>query len=209
MSAADELRRVLEDARAAGFLGPGPVDAHLRHAEGFAELAEAVCEGPPARFVDLGTGGGVPGLVLAAAWPDARAAFVESNRRRGEALRWAVVRIGLEDRAEVLEARAEEVARDPGYREGFDLVSARSFAAPAATAEIAAGLVVVGGVVVVSDPPDSDPDRWPAAGLAQLGFEAADHRMAAEAHFVVLRKVAAVDGRFPRATGRPAKRPLW
>jgi 16S rRNA (guanine527-N7)-methyltransferase len=205
----EELRRILDDAKDAGFLGPGPVEAHVEHATGFAEVAMAVLGRAPASFADLGTGGGVPGLVLATSWPEARCSFVESNRRRCEALRWAVVRLGLEGRAEVIEERAEIVGQDPAHRERYDLVSARSFAPPAPTAEIAAGLVAVGGIVVASDAPNPDPERWPDPNVAQLGFEAASRRTAVDAHFVVLRKATPTADEFPRKVGRPTKRPLW
>ena len=71
-------------------------------------------------------------------------------------------------------ARAEDVAHEPDLREAADLVTARSFAAPAITAEIATGLVAPGGWVIVSEPPGSDPDRWPEADLAGFGFGPAE-----------------------------------
>jgi 16S rRNA (guanine527-N7)-methyltransferase len=207
--ATEELRRLLEESRSAGFLGPGPVEPHLRHAEGFARVVEGALGREPAGFVDLGTGGGVPGLVLALRWPASGGAFVESGRRRCVWLRAALERLGAAARVEVLESRAEVVARSPEHRERFEAATARSFAGPAATAEIAAGLVAVGGALVVSEPPDADEARWPAAGLARLGFGPAEPVVAAQAHFVVVRKAAVAPESYPRAVGRPAKRPLW
>ena len=75
----DELSRILDDARDAGFLGPGPVESHIEHAAGFGEIAEAALGRNPESFVDLGTGGGVPGLVLAARWSEARCVFIEKS----------------------------------------------------------------------------------------------------------------------------------
>jgi 16S rRNA (guanine527-N7)-methyltransferase len=208
-TAQDDLRRVLEGAREAGFLGPGPVETHIAHASGFAEAAVAALGRAPEKFLDLGTGGGVPGLVLAQRWTGAAGVFVDSARRRCAALREAVQALGLGDRIEVLEERAEGVAHPGEYRAGFGVVTARSFGAPAVTAEIASGLVAVGGVLVVSDPPDPGPERWPAAKLEALGFGAPEAFEHPHGHFVVIRKVAPTPERFPRAVGRPAKRPLW
>jgi 16S rRNA (guanine527-N7)-methyltransferase len=206
---ADELQRILEDARDAGFLGPGPVASHLEHAVGFAEVAEGALGAAPGSFVDLGTGGGVPGLFLASRWPNARGILVESNGKRSEALRWALVRLGFDGRITVVEERAEVVGRDPAKREQFQLITARSFAPSAPTAEIGSALAEVGGVLVVSEPPEADPDRWPAVNLRQVGLGPAEIRSAAGAHFAVLAKVEPVSEEYPRRVGRPMKRPLW
>jgi 16S rRNA (guanine527-N7)-methyltransferase len=205
----DALRPILEEARSAGFLGPGPVETHLDHAAGFAAAAEDALAHRPANFVDLGSGGGVPGLVLALTWPDARGVLIEARRRRCLFLSEAIRRIGADHRVEVVERRAEDVGRDPEYRESFELATARSFAPPAATAEIAAGLVAVGGVVVVSEPPDPDPDRWPLPALAEVGFGPAAVQVNGDAHYATIRKGTAAPDRIPRAVGRPGKRPLW
>jgi 16S rRNA (guanine527-N7)-methyltransferase len=208
-SATRPLLEILERARAAGFLGPGPVEAHIAHSAGFVEAAEAVLGREPASFADLGCGGGVPGLAMSLQWAAARGVLVESARRRSGALRDAIMSLGLEHRVEVLEERAELVAQRGAYRERFEVVTARSFAEPAVTAEVGAGLVTVGGVLVVSEPPHPSADRWPISGLRELGFRAAEPVERAQAHFVVLRKVAPAPERFPRPVGRPAKRPLW
>ena len=209
-AAADEvLRAVLEGARTAGFLGPGPVEPHLRHARGFGEAVEDALERSPANFADLGSGGGIPGLVLALRWPDSHGALVDSARRRCAALREAVDRLALDPRIEVVEDRGEAVGRAEEFRERFDVVTARSFAEPPVTAEIGAGLVGAGGILVVSEPPEVDDARWPVAGLAEVGFAPAVHARFADSHFVVIRKVGPVPDRYPRPVGRPGKRPLW
>ncbi|HEV7525547.1 MAG TPA: RsmG family class I SAM-dependent methyltransferase [Acidimicrobiia bacterium] len=205
----DDLRLVLERARIAGFLGPGPVEPHIRHSEGFAAAAEDALDRPPTEFADLGTGGGIPGLVLGVRWADSRGAFIETGQRRCAWLREAVQELGLGGSVSIVEDRAEAVGRTEDSREAFELVTARSFAGPAVTAEIAAGLVRVGGVLVVSEPPDRDPDRWPSDGLQGLGFAPAQPVEVSGAHFVVVRKTESTPERFPRGIGRPTKRPIW
>jgi 16S rRNA (guanine527-N7)-methyltransferase len=203
------MRAVLERARQTGFLGPGPIEAHFGHAQGFAVAAEDARGGAPASFADLGTGGGVPGLVLADRWIRSEAVLVEVGRRRAEFLREAAADLGLGSRVQIREERAEALGRDPALREYFELVTARSFAAPSVTAEVAAGLVAVGGLLVVSEPPETDESRWPGDPLRLLSFGPAQVVEIGEAHFATLPKVAAVSDRYPRAVGRPAKRPLW
>ena len=191
---------VLEEARALGFLGPAPVGPHVEHARGFAAAAGA----PPGRACDLGSGGGLPGLVLALGWPASSWVLLDANRRRSAFLARAVASLGLEQRVEVHCARAEEAGREPGVRAAFDLVVARSFGPPPATAECAAPLLRVGGRLVVSEPPEPA-ERWPAAGLALLGLR----RLPGPPAYAVLEQAEPCPDRFPRRTGIPAKRPLF
>jgi 16S rRNA (guanine527-N7)-methyltransferase len=162
---APPLSEVLDEAKHLGLLGPGPVADHLAHAEGFVTAAAT----PPRRFLDLGSGGGVPGLVLAHAWPGAEGVLLDGSERRAAFLRRAVLALELGTRLEVVSARAEQAGRDARWRGGFDRVVARSFGPPAMTAECGAPFLAVGGDLLVSDPPDGE-DRWPAAGLARLGL---------------------------------------
>jgi 16S rRNA (guanine527-N7)-methyltransferase len=201
------LLGVLERARERGALGPGDVARHLEHARGFVEVATAALGGPPARAADLGTGGGVPGLVLAVCWPASEVSLVESSIRRVEALRAEILTLGLQ-RCRVLEGRAEDLAHDPEHRERYDLVTARSFGPPAVTGEIAAGFVAVGGIAVVSEPPEGG-DRWPGEPLGGLGFSGASLAESSGSHFAGLRKIRAAPPDRPRRRGRAAKRPLW
>jgi 16S rRNA (guanine527-N7)-methyltransferase len=106
-------------------------------------------------------------------------------------------------------ARAEEAARAPQWRGSFDVVTARSFGPPAVTAECAVGFLRIGGALLVSEPPDPHPERWPADGLARLGLIAEPVPGTASAHLIRLRTSEAVDPRWPRRVGIPRKRPLW
>ncbi len=211
------LHAVLTEAREAGFLGPGPIEPQIRHAEGFTLIARRLSTGgpPSPRIVDLGSGGGLPGLVVAAGWPDARVVLVESARRRAGFLRAAVARLGLGDRVTVLEERAETCGRLDGLRGGFDGATARSFGRPAVVAECAAPLLKVGGWLLVSEPPpssgpDDDPEagRWPSGDLRVLGLEPGD-LVHEEFVYRTLWQRELCPDRFPRRIGVPAKRPLF
>lgn len=204
-----QLLDVLARAQSLRFLGPGDPAEHLTHALGFSDAVAAHIGTEPNRFCDLGTGGGVPGLVLAAVWGRSHGALIESAARRCAALEGWARELGMEDRLEVLHGRAEHWAHADGYRESFEVVTARSFARPSITAEIATGLVRVGGCLVVSDPPDAPSERWPAPGLGRLGLAPAQPLVERGAHFSCIEKVRAADPATPRSEGRPAKRPLW
>ena len=154
-----ELVGVLERSRALGFLGPGPVEAHIDHAEGFAAAYQMLSgPGAPGRFADIGSGGGVPALALAVLWPDSEVVLIDSMVRRTSALSEFVRALGLERRCRVITDRVEAVART-SLRGSFPLVTARSFGPPAVTAECGGPLVELGGWLIVSEPPLVDEGR--------------------------------------------------
>ena len=156
----------LDEARARGFVGGGQgLDALAEHARGFVgPIAEAT------RVLDLGSGGGVPGLVIAALRPDAVVTLLDASVSRTDWLRRVAGRLGWGDRVQVVTGRAEVLAHDDEWRGSQDAVVARSFAPPLVTAEVASAFLRVGGRLVVSEPPTHDPTRWPAAALTELGF---------------------------------------
>ncbi len=202
----------MEEARRLGLLGPGPVLPHLDHALGFGTAAlgaDMASSGWAGAGLDLGSGAGLPGLPLALVWPDSHWTLVDAGERRVEFLLGAVAALGVGDRVEVVEGRAEELAHDGRLRGGFDLVVARGFGPPAVTAECGAGFLAVGGQLVVSEPPGGRPDRWPATGLAPLGLELAGNVDTDGASYQVLRQGTPCPARYPRRTGIPTKRPLF
>ena len=198
------LEDVLERAHRLGFLGPGPIDPHVDHARAFARALTI----PPVRAADLGSGGGIPALVLALGWPDSRWTLIESRERRAVFLGEALSELGLAGRAEVLHRRAEDVGADPEHRGGYDLVTARSFGPPATTAECAAGLLRVGGTLLVSEPPEPRLNRWPKGPLARLGL-VPTRTIEGPPRLQVLRQDAPCADEFPRRSGRSKRQPLW
>ncbi|MCU0311532.1 MAG: class I SAM-dependent methyltransferase [Acidimicrobiales bacterium] len=195
-----DLTTVLEEAQAIGALGPGPIADHLAHAERFVHALGDTT----GRVLDLGSGNGLPGLVIAEQRPDLLVTLLDAQARRVEVLHTAVARLGLADRVTARHGRAEVVARLPGERGAYQAVVARSFGPPGVVAECAVGFLGPDGLLLVSEPPDAPP-RWPEEGLAELG----------------LRRGELVDGiqhlhatgpcpdRYPRRDGMPAKRPLF
>jgi 16S rRNA (guanine527-N7)-methyltransferase len=209
----DELDEILRQAQDLGMFGPGPVAEHRRHAEELSGLALSGLE--PERtiqFLDLGSGGGLPGLVLGWGLPTSDrmiGALLDSQHRRAAFLEEAVDRLGVAERIHIVLGRAEDAARDVAHRERYDLVVARAFGPPAVTAECAVAFLSPGGRLVVSEPPESDPARWDVDQLAALGLSPPELRAGAHAHAAVFHRHGDLDPRWPRRPGIPAKRPLW
>ena len=217
-SQATGLVGVLARSRELGFLGPGPLAEQIGHSRAFGELVrEALGAGGQdevERFLDLGAGGGLPGLVLLDEWPSATAVLIDAQERRCRFLTESLAELGWGHRVEVRCGRAEVLGRDPGLRGGFGLVVARGFGPPAVTAECAVGFLSPGGRLAVSEPPNDStagegPERWPEDGLRRLGFGAAMRFRSPLAGVACLNLEEPAENRWPRRDGVPGKRPLW
>ena len=200
------LTRALEESRARGFLGPGAVEPQITHAGGFVDAWNAHRADPPTTILDLGSGGGLPGLVLLDTWAHPTT-FLDSMEKRTnfllEVLSWDDVPSG----GSVWRGRAEVLARETRSDSRFSLVTARSFGPPSVTAECAVRFLHIGGLVIVSEPPEGS-DRWSDPGLDQLGLVSRG-TFRTSAGYKVMEKIRPTPLRFPRATGTPGKNPLF
>ena len=201
-----DLLVVLGDAQRRGLIGGHDLGPHVRQAEAFV----AVIGDDAAPVLDLGSGGGLPGLVVADRLPGTGLTLLDGSSERGAFLAEAVARLGVEDRVDVAVGRAEELGRRTERRGRYAVVVARLFGPPAVVAECAAPFLAVGGRLIVSEPPDADGSRWRhPAELAQLGLEDEGLTTQGDHRFQVLRAVGPCPDRFPRRTGIPTKRPLF
>ena len=213
MTGTADLVAVLERSRDLGLLGPGPVTDHIRHAEVFVEVLDDLDEdldgGGPSRFVDLGSGGGAPGLILGVAWGEAAGLLLDGQLRRVRFLADALETLGIDDRVAAVHGRAEALAHDPAVRQRADVVTARSFGPPGITAECAVGFLRPGGRLLVAEPPEDLEVRWPAEPLASLGLldEGVTRRPSGSVRS--LRLVGELDPAIPRRTAAMHRRPRF
>jgi 16S rRNA (guanine527-N7)-methyltransferase len=205
VSVSASIVEVLDDAQRRGFLGPGEIADFVDHALGYLDGIAFADRPREAEFADLGSGGGIPGLVLALELPGWRGHLVERGRARADWLTRSVARLGLDDRVTVHHEPAEVTGRG-ALRGACDVVVARSFARPAVAAECAAPLLRVGAQAVFSDLDQST--RWDEAVLGELGLVPVQAWAGKRGRYVALEQRRVCPPRFPRAPGVPARRPL-
>jgi 16S rRNA (guanine527-N7)-methyltransferase len=166
-------------------------------------------------IADLGAGAGFPGLVLAAALPEARVDLIESVARKAAFIAEAAAAGPIEN-ARAVRSRSEEWARaspPAGGREAYDAVVARAVGRLAVVAELASPLLREGGVLVAW--------RGRRHAAEESGLEAEAERLAMapervlavrpfpesrDRHLHVVRKVGPTPPRLPRRPGRAARR---
>ena len=130
--------------------------------------------------------------------------------KRAELLVWAIELLGLGERVTVEHRRSEHVSRvgEP-LRGACQLVTSRGFGAPPITAEAAAPLLREGGALVVSEPPGSEGERWPAEGVVRLGLSPQGVVRTDRAGYMVLTQAQPCPPEYPRAWKRQSRQPLF
>jgi 16S rRNA (guanine527-N7)-methyltransferase len=210
--ALEELVRLLGDPRApvAASTVPAARDVHIADSLSALALEPIRTAG---RIGDLGSGAGLPGLVIAAVMPDCRVDLIESASRKCAFLREAVERMGLSNAAVVCE-RSEEWAAGEG-REAYDAVTARAVGRLATLAELASPLLRDGGVLVAWKGGRSAEEEAEGARAAErVAMEPTEIRSmqpypaSRGRHIHLLRKNGPTPNGLPRRPGMAAKRPF-
>jgi 16S rRNA (guanine527-N7)-methyltransferase len=161
--------------------------------------------------VDVGSGGGLPGLPLKIARPGLSMTLVEADQAKAAFLVRACAALGLRD-VQVLARRAEEVGRDPVYRESFDVAVARALAPMPVLAELCLPLVLVGGRLLAQKTETEDVDGAQRA-IAIMGGKldrvvAAPSAARRSGTVVIVDKIRSTPPAYPRRPGVPARKPL-
>lgn len=162
------------------------------------------------RVVDVGSGGGLPGLPLKISRPDLSVTLVEADQSKAAFLVQACAELGLD--VEVFARRAEELGHEPPLRESFDLAVARALAPTPVLVELCLPLVRVGGKLLAQK---TDKEEAAAAeraiGLLGGSLEAivaAPSAARRSGTVMVVSKVKPTPAAYPRRPGVPARKPL-
>jgi 16S rRNA (guanine527-N7)-methyltransferase len=157
----------------------------------------------PESVVDVGSGGGSPGIPIAIA-AGIDVTLLEASAAKCDFLRRATAVLGLD--FPIVHERSEEYGRAAG-RDAFDLALARALAPPGAAAELCLPLVRVGGHVLLWTA-DTDVDTLQGVAAQVGGALAEAVAVRPNRHLILLAKRAPSPDRFPRRSGMATKRPL-
>lgn len=177
-------------------------------------LLERLKAGEAPRLVDVGSGGGMPGLPLKIVFPAVRLTLVESVNKKADFLRQTVEQLGLQN-VEVVAERAEVAARDPAHRDTYDWATARALGSLPVVVELCAPFLLPGGLLVALRGGDLEADLLAATpafhALKVWTRTPLPVELPGLPHgrgLIVGEKYAATPRAYPRRAGLPRKRPL-
>lgn len=166
-----------------------------------------------ARVLDLGTGGGLPGVPLKICVPEAELVLMDANKRKVSFLNMAILELNLNG-VQILHGRAEKYGRDPEWREKFDLVLAKAVTEAPALVELTLPLARLNGKVLLYKGPQGEDELSAANKALQLcggkQQNTWDYELPTgeKRKLILLEKTEYTPEAYPRREGRPEKRPL-
>ena len=161
------LEPVLLAAQKIGALSGAPIEQIISHALWFSKAIP----GSARRVIDLGSGAGVPGLIVALDRPELELVLVERRSGRTDSLTRSVIALNLGNRISVKCSEIDDLARDNKFFKQFDAAISRGLGPPLETLRLSRDLVKTGGVVIISEPPPSTQSRWNPIDVLNLGLE--------------------------------------
>jgi len=162
-------------------------------------------------LIDVGSGGGLPGLPLKIAVPELEVILLEADQAKAAFLLQACARLGLEG-VDVVAMRAEEAGHDARYRERFDLAVARALAPMPALVELCLPLVRIGGRLLAQKTDREDVSAAARAidtmGGSLRGVVPARSGIREAGTVVIVDKLLPTPAMYPRRPGVPARKPI-
>ncbi len=168
---------------------------------------------PKGNLLDVGTGGGFPGLVLKIVCPELKVTVMDSVAKKVVFLDHIIDTLKLEG-VESKWGRAEEFGRDPAFREQYDVVTARAVATMPVLAEFCLPFVKVGGLFIAQKGRDAKEIKNAEKVIEILGGKLEEIRKVKlpgddeNRNIAVIRKVRNTTQEYPRKPGIPEKRPI-
>lgn len=187
----------------------GPDGAWMRHVFDSLTLLPFITQAESERVIDIGSGGGFPGVVLAIVMQDVQFTLLEATGKKARFLEHAADALGLENLA-VVNDRAETIGRDrERYREGFDVVTARAVGPLPVLIELTAPLARPGGHVLAIKGERAQQEIDDAkAALHALHCSVADTHRTPTGTIVIIEKQRKTPKMYPRRPGEPKRAPI-
>jgi 16S rRNA (guanine527-N7)-methyltransferase len=165
--------------------------------------------GPGTSLIDVGSGGGLPGMVLAIARPALAVTLLEATGKKARFLEQTGHALGLENLTVLCERAESAGAAGSAQRERFDIVTARAVAPLRVLLELTVPFAKPGGLVIaVKGEKAGDELAAAASALRELSTAHEQTVRQPTASVVLLRKRAATSAKYPRRAGEPARSPL-
>ncbi|MEM6450078.1 MAG: 16S rRNA (guanine(527)-N(7))-methyltransferase RsmG [Cyanobacteria bacterium P01_D01_bin.105] len=197
-------------------LAPWLVDRGLADKDSQPEESQQLPDNSPLHIIDIGTGGGIPGIPAAIALTplaNIHLTLLDSTRKKVQFLKEICPQLNLH--ANCVAERAETLAHQPEHREAYDLALIRAVGPAATCAEYAIPFLKVGAQAVLFRGQWSTHDTDALMPIVELlGGEITDLKSwktpltGSDRHCIFIHKEAPTPSDFPRAIGIPAKKPL-
>lgn len=168
---------------------------------------------PSSKLMDVGTGGGFPGLALKIYFPELKVTLLDSSRRKVVFLNHIKTLLKFSN-VNVIWGRAEECGRDQKFREQYELVCSRAVAKMNSLVELCLPFVKIGGIFLAPKGKDLKEIENSKKVIELLGgkvekIERINYPCFKEArHVVLIKKTKEIPSKYPRRSGIPQKRPL-
>ncbi len=165
------------------------------------------------KIIDVGTGAGFPGLVIAAAYPDLSVTLLDSTGKKLKAVEAIAVAMGVEN-VEILHSRAEEAGKKAEYREQYDFATARAVAELRVLLEYTLPFVKKGGSFLSLKSITAKEEIESASGsLRVLGGEIEGVNEFAlpggdKRAIIKVKKISQTSPKYPRPSAQISKKPL-
>lgn len=165
------------------------------------------------RIIDIGTGGGIPGIPLAILCEELEVTLLDSELRKIEFCTMAVQKLGLQDRVTPICGRAEELAKTADYRGKYDAAVSRAMANGSMLTELSLPFVRVGGALLAMKGRGYDPtvERF-AEAAAVVGGELREpisYSLESEPKFLIcVAKTTEIPAQYPRRFAKIKRSPL-
>lgn len=166
------------------------------------------------KVIDIGTGGGFPGLPLKIVNPNLNIVLLDSLNKRIKFLNEVIAALGLE-KIEAIHGRAEELSIKPVYREQYDICISRAVASLDTLSEYCIPFVKVGGYFISMKGSDIDKElNLSKNAIKLLGGQLIDKKLVKIPEsdivhsLIIIQKIRETPTKYPRGSGKPKKNPL-